>query len=362
MHKIIVIIALMITLLLVTACNTGDLETIPVQALDPSPNWPATCRIPSREQEEPVIPTDEPIDYPEPIPRYATPVSLTLLINGTFTPFDAKNIDDAKYFRFLDLQYALEGTLLHEGELGQVMCMAGESGLPISEYYYNGNLYLNLRGLADFLGFRVAWVASRNTIIIDADNSYAPYPIFTAEPLPEHIIAQITGSSFHPEAPFDYSYLSYVTITHVDFDGVSRLGHIIVAASIAEEVLDIFREIYDYGFPIARVRLIDYYGADDYYSMADNNSVGFNFRVIAGTTRLSRHAWGMAIDINPIQNPFIRDDIIWPVSGSRYLDRTDIRPGMITPGDVVYRAFTSRGWTWGGHWRVPIDYHHFERR
>jgi len=295
-------------------------------------------------------------------PRNATPTSLTLLVNGTFTTFDAKNIDGTNYFRFSDLQLALEGVVLQEGELEQILCMAGEAGSPISEHSYNSNMYLNLRQLTDFLGFRVAWVGSRNTIIIDADNSYAPYQIFTAESLPEHIIHQITGSSFHSEAPFDYCHLSYLTITHIDFYGHSRIGNIIVAASIADEVLDIFREIYEYGFPIARVRLIDYYGADDYYSMADNNSVGFNFRVIAGTSTLSRHAWGMAIDINPIQNPFIRGDIIWPVAGAAYVDRTHVRPGMIIPGDVVYRAFTSRGWTWGGHWRVPIDYHHFERR
>ena len=186
--------------------------------------------------------------------------------------------------------------------------------------------------------------------------------IFTAEPLPYHIIRQITGSSFHPNPHFDYCHLAYLTITHVDFCGYSRHGHIIVAASIADEVLDIFREIYEYGFPIAGMRLIDYYGALDYYSMAANNSVGFNFRYIAGTTTLSRHAWGMAIDINPIQNPFIRGDVILPAAGRYYMDRTDVRPGMIIPGDVVYRAFTSRGWIWGGHWRVPIDYHHFERR
>jgi len=186
--------------------------------------------------------------------------------------------------------------------------------------------------------------------------------IFTAEPLPYHIIQQITGVSFHQNSHFDYCHLAYLTITHVDFYGYSRHGHIIVAASIADEVLDIFQEIYEYRFPIAGMRLIDYYYALDDYSMAANNSVGFNFRYIAGTTTLSRHAWGMAIDINPIQNPFIRGDVILPVAGRYYLDRSDIRPGMIIPGDVVYRAFTSRGWIWGGHWRVPIDYHHFERR
>ena len=371
MHKLFVLF-LLILLLSITACGIRNTEPVVLdatsdflEAYHAEPQQPYELPQPEQKPEpSPEEPTPH-VEEPAPIiPREVTPVTLTLLVNGNFTTFDAKNIDGANYFRFSDLQYALEGIVFEEGELGQILCMAGESGsaLFISEYNYNNNLYLHLRQLTDFLGFRVALVGSRNTIIIDTSNSIVEYPIFMAEPLPEHIIKQITGSSFHPEAPFDYCHLSYLTITHVDFDGINRIGHIIVAASIADEVLDIFREIYEGGFPIARVRLIDYYAADDYYSMADNNSVGFNFRVIAGTTRLSRHAWGMAIDINPVQNPFIRDDIIWPISGAAYVDRANVRPGMIIPGDVVYRAFTSRGWTWGGHWRVPIDYHHFERR
>lgn len=186
--------------------------------------------------------------------------------------------------------------------------------------------------------------------------------IFMAEPLPEHIIDQIMGVSFHKNPHFGLDHLSYLTVTHVNFYGISMHGHIIVAASIAEEVLDIFQEIYEARFPIERIRLIDYYDADDELSMEDNNSVGFNFRYIANTQRLSNHAWGMAIDINPVQNPFYRDGLVLPVAGAAYMDRDNVRPGMIVPGDAVYNAFISRGWTWGGHWRVPIDYHHFERR
>ena len=96
--------------------------------------------------------------------------------------------------------------------------------------------------------------------------------------------------------------------------------------------------------------------------MAANNSHAFNFRYIAGTNRISRHGFGMAIDINPIQNPYIRGSTIWPASGAEYLDRSYVRPGMIIQGDVVYTTFTSRGWIWGGHWTVPRDYHHFERQ
>jgi len=197
-----------------------------------------------------------------------------------------------------------------------------------------------------------------HTGVEEADNM----PIFTSEPLPDHIIRQITGVTFHETTPFGYDHLAYLTVTHVNFDGESVLGHLIVAAAIAYETLDIFREIYEGGFPIHSIKLIDYFGASDYLSMAANNSHAFNFRYIAGTNVVSRHGFGMAIDINPVQNPYIRGETIWPAAGAAYLDRTYVRPGMVVPGDVVYNAFVSRGWTWGGHWSLPRDYHHFERR
>ena len=187
-------------------------------------------------------------------------------------------------------------------------------------------------------------------------------PIFTMQPLPDHIIRLIDGSSFHAEVPFGFDFLTYLTISHRDFEGNLQQGHMIVAEEIGKEVLEIFEEIFHANFPIERMRLIDFYNALDYYSMADNNSVAFNFRTIAGTNILSRHAFGMAIDINPIQNPYIRGDIIWPADGIEYIDRENIRPGMITPGCPVYTAFISRGWIWGGNWTSPRDYHHFERR
>ena len=195
-----------------------------------------------------------------------------------------------------------------------------------------------------------------------ADNEHAFTPVFTSEPLPEYIVDLITGVTFHDTTPFGYDYLTYLTVTHVNFYGESMLGHLIVAAHIGYEVLDIFREIYEGRFPIHSIKLIDHFGASDYYSMAANNSHAFNFRYIAGTTTISRHGFGVAIDINPVQNPYIRGDTIWPAAGAEYLDRSYVRPGMIVPGDVVYNAFVSRGWTWGGHWTWPRDYHHFERR
>ena len=187
-------------------------------------------------------------------------------------------------------------------------------------------------------------------------------PIFMREPLPEHIIQQITGVTFHEHTPFDHDFLTFLTVTHINFAGESTTGHLIVADSLGDEVLEIFQEIYESGFPIYSIRLIDYFDASDYESMAANNSHAFNYRYIAGTTTVSQHGLGRAIDINPIQNPYIRGTTIWPAAGEAYLDRTYIRPGMIVPGDAVYTAFRSRGWIWGGNWTSLRDYHHFERR
>ena len=297
-------------------------------------------------------PTPEPESEP-PINLTATLTTLTLRVNEKKHNLTAYIINGASYFCLYDIAYALMGT---EKEFDS-------SEIDLPAYNINGTNRFKFRDIANAIGFRSLWVQGRDTILIDTDPDYIPAaPVFKREPLPEHIIELITGRSFGENTVFSHCFLTYLTVTHVDFNGDDRLGHIIVADEIGDEVLEIFKEIYEAGFPIYRMRLIDFYGADDYYSMADNNSVGFNFRYIAGTRVLSRHAFGMAIDINPIQNPFIRGDIVWPEAGREYLDRSNVRPGMIVPGDAVYTAFTDRGWTWGGNWLVPIDYHHFERR
>jgi hypothetical protein len=187
-------------------------------------------------------------------------------------------------------------------------------------------------------------------------------PTFTAQPLPNDIIEFITGRSFKDNTPFGFEELVYLTMSYINFDGERAVGNMIVAASLGDEVLEIFKELYEAEFPIANMRLIDYYDANDILSMEANNTHSFNFRYIAGTTRISRHGFGAAIDINPVQNPYIRDGAFLPLAGINYLDRENIRPGMIIKGCVVYNAFKSRGWIWGGDWTSPIDYHHFEKR
>jgi poly-gamma-glutamate synthesis protein (capsule biosynthesis protein) len=151
--------------------------------------------------------------------------------------------------------------------------------------------------------------------------------------------------------------LAYVELDHITFDGTGR-GELVVANDVAPHALALFRRLWDLGFPIRQLRLVDDYAASDDASMAADNSSAFNFRVIAGTQVLSQHALGRAIDINPVENPWRKPERIVPEAGKAFADRHDVRPGMfVRPGPVVV-LFDELGWEWGGDWRHASDDHH----
>lgn len=155
-----------------------------------------------------------------------------------------------------------------------------------------------------------------------------------------------------------FDELAFLEVAHVTFDGGTARGELVVAAALATRAVELFRRLYQLGFPIRQMRLVDDYDADDDASMAADNSSAFNFRSIAGTNLLSQHALGRAIDINPVENPWRRPDRILPAAGEAFADRTRVRPGMIVrPGPVV-AAFDELGWEWGGDWRHAFDDHH----
>lgn len=165
----------------------------------------------------------------------------------------------------------------------------------------------------------------------------------------------------HPECP-SFDDLRLVRLRHHGFDGRTHEGELVVHVPLANEVLAIFERIYAAGFPIHSARRIEHFRGSDPESMAANNSSGFNFRVVDGTANLSQHALGRAIDINPVQNPWVRGARIDPEAGSAYLDRSQLRPGMIVrPGPVV-SAFEAAGWRWGGDVPNAADYHHFSKQ
>lgn len=185
---------------------------------------------------------------------------------------------------------------------------------------------------------------------------------FKVKTLSEETIDIIDGVSFKENDKVELNDLRLVEVRHYGFDDNIHSGELIVHKKVAEEVCDIFEELLQAEFPIEKIRLIDEYGADDDLSMEDNNSSALCVRYITGTGNVfSNHSYGIAIDINPIQNPYVRGDTVLPPEGEDYLDRSQNKKGMIRPGDACYTAFKSRGWTWGGDWRSLKDYMHFEK-
>ena len=166
-------------------------------------------------------------------------------------------------------------------------------------------------------------------------------------------------SSWRSGCPVPIADLRLVTVSHWGFDARPHAGELIVHADVAEGVLRAFRTAYEARFPIERIELVDVYGGDDDASMAANNTSAFNCRAATGSTRWSEHAYGRAIDINPVQNPYVlRAGGAQPPAGAAFLDRADVRPGMLTANDVVVTAFDALGWGWGGRWSRSKDYQH----
>lgn len=182
--------------------------------------------------------------------------------------------------------------------------------------------------------------------------------------LSEEIKLRITGMSYPTSGcKLGYDELRYIHLLYVDFEGQTHEGELIVNAQLADEVTDIFYQLYINGYPLQSVRLVDDYGepAEDNLSMADNNTSGFNYRYSSGT-KLSRHSYGCAIDINPMMNPYIHSNgRVSPPNGADWVDRSVIRTGMIDENDLCYQLFTSYGWEWGGHFRNEKDYQHFSK-
>lgn len=162
-----------------------------------------------------------------------------------------------------------------------------------------------------------------------------------------------------PISPVGCDRLRLVTFPYYGFDGrVHSDGQIVVMDAAANSVLQVFLKLRQMQFPIAKARLMDHYKGNDSASTADNNTSSFNARQSTGGSSLSMHAFGLAIDLNPVQNPYVMGRRVAPASAAAYADRVLVRPGM---AESVIDAFAEQGFTvWGGTWRNPIDYQHFQ--
>jgi hypothetical protein len=172
---------------------------------------------------------------------------------------------------------------------------------------------------------------------------------------------RMTGVSWRPGCPVHLRDLRLLRLAHWGFDGRRRTGRLVVHRDVAREVVDVFRRLYDARFPVRRMVPVDRYGASDFRSIEADNTSAFNCRFVEGTTRWSEHAYGRAIDLNPIENPYVSGGRTSHRASVPYLDRSRRRPGMAVEGGTVVRAFDAIGWGWGGRWSGVKDYQHFSR-
>jgi len=175
------------------------------------------------------------------------------------------------------------------------------------------------------------------------------------------VTAADLAGSWRTGCPVPPDGLRLLRVSHWGFDDLPHVGSIVVAVSVTDAVLELFRTLYDQRFPIRRMEPVDAYGGDDDASMAADNTSGFNCRpaVAAGPPQWSNHAYGLAIDVNPVENPYILGGQVLPPGGAAFLDRSVYRPGMAVAGGVLTSAFAAVGWSWGGLWDGSPDYQHF---
>ncbi|OBH25413.1 peptidase M15 [Mycobacterium sp. E342] len=177
------------------------------------------------------------------------------------------------------------------------------------------------------------------------------------------VTAAELGASWRPGCPVEPGRLRRITFAHIGFDGQAHRGELIVQEDLVPDVIAIFEQLYRLRYPVEKIRTVDHYSdADDELSMEDNNTSAFNCRTIPGTDEWSPHAYGRAIDLNPLVNPCLyASGYFEPRNAAAYLDRSRTDPGLLHAGDPAVRVFTDRGWRWGGEWTAPLDYQHFER-
>jgi hypothetical protein len=198
------------------------------------------------------------------------------------------------------------------------------------------------------------------TLLLAGPSKTAPTFRFESSKLTPALRQQLGRTSWRPGCPVGLAQLRYLRIGHWGFDKRAHLGEMVVNASVVDPLRSAFAALFGARFPIRRMRLVDHYGGSDDTSIQADNTSAFNCRRATGSSRWSQHAYGLAIDVNPIENPYVfADGTTSHAASAPYLDRSHVRPGMAVPGGVLVRAFDTIGWGWGGRWASPTDYQHF---
>lgn len=186
---------------------------------------------------------------------------------------------------------------------------------------------------------------------------------FSADTIPAAVKQRMLGRSYPEEgARIDWSDLRYLRLRYYDFNGQVRKGEMVCNKAIAADLLHIFKELFKARYELASVRLIDDFDGDDARSMAANNTSCFNYRTKTSGASLSAHALGLAVDINPLQNPYVKGEVVEPPEAVEFVDRSADFPHKITADDLCCKLFRARGFQWGGAWNSMKDYQHFEKK
>lgn len=185
---------------------------------------------------------------------------------------------------------------------------------------------------------------------------------FSSEKIPADVLARMKGKSLPSDSLKLADDLRYLRILYCNLEGRNVVGEVVCNKAVSADLLDIFRELYRQRYPLGSVRLVDDFDADDEKSMTANNTSCFNYRVVDGSRTLSKHALGMAVDINPLYNPYVKGQKVQPEAGKPYVDRDAEFLYKITSQDLCCRLFKKHGWRWGGDWRTCKDYQHFDRK
>ena len=208
------------------------------------------------------------------------------------------------------------------------------------------------------------WMAG-NAVTLAEVEQFGVDNCFVVCQIDDKTFARMQGKSYKAECTIPRSELRYIKALHITQDGAILMGEMVVNRAIAENVVTILRRLYEAGYPIERMVLVDEYNADDELSMRANNSSAFNYRHTPGGTRLSAHSRGMAVDINPLYNPYVKNypDRVYvaPATARDYVNRYGAFPYKIDRDDLCCRLFLERGFEWGGDYKTIKDYQHFEK-